>query len=515
LARGVDINLFLQDALWFSDAGELIASGLIPHRDFSWAYGGYEVYLVGTAMKWFGVSIRAVQQAAALHYLIAILLLSIGTARRAPWPIFILLFLLVSAVCLTRYPFEHGPAVNMDVQAISMWYNRIAWSFVIISFATLLTGRNGALPGELVVAGICLYLMALTKLTFGLFLPLALAIAWYRSGLRGLGWTVMGLIIGLGLVWALIGVGPPEFALVLRDAQQNYADYLATDTRFGPFLKLAYMLLTSAAAIAGLAIAAVYLWTRDREWRLPAVLLVMALGFIVGVSTAAFGALTVVPPTLCLAAILLAEHALEKRTAAGFVLAGALAVYGFAFTTPYLLNYAAGIAKGQVRVDQSIFRYPPLAGLVVDRLDNSTIPEFPNHQAAINYIVRRLAVEKSMTWASDHEWQYVYADAVHLARPYRHLRITSLAGGLSHFALASRPTSSFAFIYGIARPGTSNVPPPGYDGILLPRFPTYNRADAFFRPAVETQFQKVGQTALWTLYLRKQSAARSPGVVEP
>jgi hypothetical protein len=505
---GISINLWLNDALWFANAGYLVSLGFTPHIDFAWPFGGYDAVLIGAAMKLFGISINSLQQAAAFHYGLVCLLLVIGVGRRARWPIFLLLFMLVSAIALTRYPFENGPRPNLDLQSFSMWYNRISWSLSIVLFSVLLLGREPLRKGEWLAAGASLYLMVLSKLTFGLFAPLAFALAYWRDRWRGVRWLAAAATLPALLAWIVLGFGPSGYVRMFADFQQNYADHLAMVTDFGPVFKLAYMLMTQAIETLVLtALIAYFLYcvppAEDRQ-RLFAIGVLLVLSFGVGVSNAGLAALEVVIPAIAFVAILLADHGLNNRTRLGWALpiSAAASLYAFAFATPYLMNYAAGVAKGMTRADQSLFRAGPLAGLVVDQLNQDTTPSFASEDEAVRYIAKRRSLEPGMAWATDHVWQYVYRDAIRLAEPVRNLRVSAMFAGANSFTLESRPLLPFAFYYGVHRPGALRTLPNELDAVLVPKFRTINGAEDFYRADISENFRLTAQSELWELHNR-------------
>ena len=504
-SRGSYSTTFTTDTLYLANAGYLVYHGLVPHVDFAWQFGGYDAALIALAMRLFRVSVKAVEQGVALHYLVAVMLLVLVTQRRASWPVFGLLFVLLTVTALTRYPFENGPHPNLALQSYSMWYNRIGWTLAFVVFTPLLLGPPRLRGSELVACGLAMFLILVTKITFTLLFPLAFLLIWRRSGWRGTV-TVLGAIIGAMLAgWALFGFSPSAYMAMPADNYRGVRDLLAASPKFGPFDKLAYMVLVQAIPLVSLAVAGAFIWWKipSRRGAVLATFAVVVVGLGVSVSTGTFYALDAVTPIIPFAAIILGSYALEAKH---WQTASALALYVLAFATPYGLNYAAGIVKEATRSRQSIYASGPLEGLVIEKIDQNSSPRFASRQEALSYIRRRGELEGGMDWATDYEWNYLVDDAMQLvtASPdARKLRIGSFFQGISSFALGTAPLKSYSFMLGVTAPDTPQTIPADVDALLLPRFHSSSASNKHYGHDVEANFVAVATSAFWELRVRR------------
>jgi hypothetical protein len=519
--RGTYNNLFLTDLLYLLNAAYLVSKGLVPHIDFLWQFGGYETYLVALAMRLFGTSVEALQQAVALNYLILVALLYGGCYRRAGPLVFAGIWVVLTATALTRYPFENGPH-DLAVQTLAMWYNRACWAAAMVLFATLILGGDRLRTRELAVCGACMFLIALTKVTFVLLLPLAIALLLWRNGLRGaLVWS--GVPIGLAVAgWLALGFGPAAYARILPDALDAVQDYQGAS--FGPVAKLIYMLGYNFVALALLATGAAYLAWRHRRERAALILigslvLLLGLSFGAATTTGTFLALWTTTPMLAFVAVLLADRAMgpaEDAVPQGRAIAAGLYFYAASFVAPYLLNYVAAVAKQVTRQEQSIFPAgTPLAGLIIDQLDTNKSPPFRDERHALAYIQQRSRLEGGSKWMQDYEYQYLVKDALTLARTLPDLkskRVLSLPLPTASFLLGAEPLTSFPLTAGLTSPSMQKLAglPADVGAILVPRADAGNPLLLRFRPSIDREFALAGRSALWDYYIRRTPTPTVP-----
>jgi hypothetical protein len=516
-------NIFLQDTLYLLNAGYLISWGLVPHIDFGWQFGGFESYLTALAFHLFGVSFKALEQSAGFAYLVAILLLYAGLFRRVRLLTFVLIFCLLSATLLTRFPFENG-APNLETQTFSMLYNRICWGLAMIMFATLLLSEERRLlPRQLLVCGTCLYLILVTKLTFLVLFPLALALIWWRGGWRGLAVAAATMLAWAAMAWLFLGYEPAAYPNALRDILDTTQDHQGR--RFGPVFKLAYIIFFNIYVIAALVVAMAYVAAAQRReaaqlWQIAALLVLLGLSLGAAVATGTFYALTTTTPMLPFAAIILADRALAARQLepqSRKVLAAALIAYAVAFSGTYMSNYLAGLGKQVMRGDEAIFNEGPLARLIVDQPDLNMSPQFRDEAHAMDYVQRRAELEGRISWMQDYEWQYMLKDGLDLLQrlpEYQSKKIIAFYPSIFPFALRSAPVTSFPLGPGAKVPSIQALQgvPADIDVVMTVRLDRANALTQRFAPSLRKDFRIVGRSRFWEVHLRNGGRALRGGM---
>ena len=503
-------NLYLSDALYLLNAGYLMAHGSIPHVDFGWQFGGYEAGLIAVAIHLFGPSMRALDQAIAFGYAISVVLLFVTTARRArPWTLILLLFLL-TAVALTRFPFELvGP--DIAVQSYAMFYNRICWCLTIAVFAPLLVSDAPLTPAALVAGALAVFLIVLTKPTFAVTLPLALPLLLRANGWRGAVFAAAALLGLAAAAWALFGFGPVVYWRLVPDMLDAAQDILVI--QFGPVSKLAHIVFFHFIELATLAITLGWVAYRGRRARavlirIAASTLLLGLSLVATVFTGSFGFIAATTPMIAFVAIVLIDVILAgDRDAAMPVAVAGLSLFVIAFAGPYFLNYTLGMVKQVTRGDQAVFTAGPLAGLIVDRPDSSATPQFRDDAEADAYLARRTRFEGGIRWMGDYEWQYLLKDGLELIGRVpgsRQLRIVSFSPAVFPFAAAAAPVPDFPLYPGIKSPSMLRLSrlPADVDAVMVLRGDDGNKALARLKPSIAREFHVAARSRFWDLYRR-------------
>ena len=255
----------VSDSLFLLNAGWAVAEGLTPHIDFADAYGGLNSYVLAALFRWVGPTVKALDYTVAIVYALDVLALILVSYRRIPFAAGAAVFLIVSAVCVTKYPLENG-APGLDTVAHSMMYNRFAWAAALPALAfAMVPSERGAVAGALGCA-IAAFALVLTKLTF-----LALAVPAVASLVLARRYTDLALVAGLlvafaGAFWLLGGYGPAgylnEIEYLLRASNYVSREKLT----FGN--KAVYVLFYSSFDIAYLLIlyAVLHLKVRQIGW---------------------------------------------------------------------------------------------------------------------------------------------------------------------------------------------------------------------------------------------------------
>jgi hypothetical protein len=507
-------NLYLSDALYLLNAGYLVAHGHIPHLGFGWQFGGYEAGLIALAMSLTGVTVRALDHAIAIGFLVNAALLLIGTARHVRPLTLGLLLLLVTAASLTRYPFESGPP-DIAVQSYAMFYNRACWCLLIAIFAPLLLAEGPLRWWEVGAVAIATLLIVVTKITFALPLPLAAALLWRHNGWRGIGLAALWIAAAAVGAWVAFGFGPGAYLRLLPDMLDATQDLLSVT--FGPLSKLANIVFFQAGSLLALFAALAWIAVRARHERgilvtLGALTLLLGLSLALTVSTGSFYALTATTPMLAFVAVALVEVLLRRTSEPGrLVGVAALSLFALAFTGPYLANYLLGMAKQATRGEQSIFGPGPLAGLIVDQSDDNRSPAFRDVADANAYIARRNALEGGIGWMHDYEWQYLIKDGVDIVRQQpdaARLRIAAFYPSIFPFAAGAAPVTSFPLYPGFTSPSMRRLVtlPRDVNTVMILRSDPANRSAARFRPAMLREYRLAARSVFWDLYRRADGA---------
>ncbi|HEX8400904.1 MAG TPA: hypothetical protein VF628_04295 [Allosphingosinicella sp.] len=507
-------NLFLRDQLYLLNAAYLIFTGHVPHVDFAWQFGGYESYLVALAFRWFGVSFKALEQATAFSYAVALALLYLGAYRRTHPLTFILLFVLLTATSLTRFPFENGTP-DLAVQTYAMFYNRTCWALAIVLFASLIGGEGRLLARQLLAAAVCIFLIMTTKVTFAVLLPPAAALIVWRGGWRGLG-IVAAAMLGLALLaWLFLDYGPAAHLGAIRDILDATRQFRGL--RFGPLHKLAYILYFNLFGFLALLAGAAYLAIRLRRSRpelvyVAAIVTLLALSALAAVATGTFYALTTTLPMIAFAAIMLSERALMSgglEARERWVFVAGLSLYALAFSGPYLANFLAGVAKQVTRGEQSLFTRGPLAGLIVDKPDLSSTPTFADAATGVSYVARRTELERNGTWLQDYELIHAFKDGIDLAQRqpgFERLGIAAFYPSIFPFALGSPPLRIMPLLPA-ARADKPAVLPAEVDAVLVMRGDKDAPLHRYYLRALSRDFEPVDRSALWEVHMRRRDEA--------
>jgi hypothetical protein len=512
-------NLFLQDTLYLLNASYLVYEGYVPHIDFRWQFGGFESYLTALAFWLFGVSFKALEQGAAFAYLLVVALFYLGLPRRTHLLIIFLLFCLISATLLTRYPFENG-VPNLETQSFSMLYNRICWGLAIVMFSSLLLSAEQPLSNrQLFVCAVCTYLIVLTKITFVLLVPLAVVLICWRNSWSGVGRWMAAILAIAALAWLFLGYEPVAYVNAIHDILDTTQDFQGA--RFGPIAKLAYIVFFNIYVVGALIGAGLFVTVVERGqprnlWHSTALLTLLALSLGVAVTTGTFLALTTTTPMLAFIAVMIADRALKSDSLhmqTKIVLAAALAALVLAFSGPYMANYLAGVAKQVTRGEQAVFTRGALSGLIIDQPDLNTSPSFRNEAEALDYVQRRSELEGRINWMQDYEQQYLLKDGLDLLDRFpehKTARVIALYPSIFPFAFQSCPVTSFPLAPGKNSPSIQAMRAiPGDIGVVM--VVRNDRANPLLRrfgPSLRQDFVPLGHSRMWDLYVRKGPPSR-------
>jgi hypothetical protein len=503
-------NLWTPDLLYLLNAGYLIHHGFVPHVDFRWQFGGYETYLIAAAFRLFGETAKAGEQAIALGFFVTLLLFNLGMYRKVRLATYALLLALITAISLTWYPLERG-SVDVSVQTFSMYYNRLCWASSIALFAILAASREPLARRQILACALLVFVIVTTKITFALLVLPAVVLLIYRNGVRGLLEAAGFWLAAAAAAWLFLGYGPQAHIGTIGDILDATSD--ARGLGVGPLHKLVnitfYNWLGISIAVALLALGAFH--AARQPWRfvkLGTLLAVLAFSLLVGVTTGPFYAFTAVVPMMPALAVIAADELFGDDRRSLRIVAAAAGYYALLFAVPYLLNYAAGIAKQGTRGEQSVFPSGPLRGLIIDKPDANTSPTFKSKDEALHYIGARLRLEGNMAWAGDYEWQYTVADAIELASglpDVRERRVLTFYMSTMPFALSAKPVTSFSLLASRTAPSVQALTtvPAEVDTVLILRDDRENPLHKRFAQSLAEQFVVRGRSPLWDLYVRK------------
>jgi hypothetical protein len=504
-------NRFVLDAFYLLNAGYVVYNGFVPHIDFPYQFGGYETYLIAAAFSIFGVGVKGIEQGITIGFLVTLFLLFLGTQRQARTPIFILLVLLVTAVSITRSPFEDGD-VEMGLQSFSMYYNRICWALSIVVYSTLLLRDDKLKHRELLACAVAGFLILTTKLTFVVLLAPALIPLLMRNGGRGVAECVGYALAMALLAWIFLGYGPAAYLNSYTDLKDVTAGASSLDWALR---KLGYVAAfnTWGILVALAAVSLVFLGkTRTRWMGMRAATLVglLLLALLVTVTTGSLDYfISATTPVFAFIAILGADDALGHQRRDFRVLAVPLALYVAAFSLPHVMNYLSGLRSQARGGELSLFQDGPLRGLAIDRVDGDKSALFGSVAQGVGYISARSALEGGTRWFSDYDWGYVLADGVALAKSVpdiRNKKIATFYHSMMPFALQSRPAVEFPLlpVEEAASMKLRSAIPPEIDVVMLLRHDRTNPLHARFRGSIERDFELEAQSPLWLLYIRSR-----------
>jgi hypothetical protein len=503
-------NRYILDSFYLLNAGYLIHSGLTPHVDFSWQFGGYEAYLIGSAFRLFGVTFKGIEQAITLGFCVTAGLFYLGVARQARLTTFCLLLLLVTAVSLTWFPFEDGN-IDMGRQSFAMFYNRICWALAIVGYATLLLSPERLRQRELFVCAAAAFLILTTKITFALLLVPALAPLIHRNGMKGLIHAMLYLLALVILAWVTLGYGPMAYVNSVHDIFDATGEALNLNHAIRKFgYILIYNVFGIAVALIGIGYSA---WKRPRSrWLIVKLGVLLALLLLSLVETVLTGVLnyfiSATTPIIAFIAIMSADDARRVEEGGSRMLAAALAFYAIAFSAPYLMNTVAGL-RGQARLgSQSLFEAGALRGLIVEQPESGRSPLFANQAAGVTYIAARNRLEGGIKWQEDYERQYVIADGMRLAQQVPGIarrQVLTFSPSIMPFALRAAPITAFPLFGGSDSSSVKTMPaiPAPVDTVLIQRDEVGNLLQQRFSPSLAKDFALTGRSALWDLYVRK------------
>ncbi|QAY77039.1 hypothetical protein [Sphingosinicella sp. BN140058] len=505
-------NKYVIDCFYLLNAGYLVHHGYVPHVDFVWQFGGYEIYLIDWAMRLFGPTFKAIEQAIVIGFFICAALFYCGIARQARLATFALLLVLLSATSLTWSPFEDGGA-EIFRHSYSMYYNRLCWALAITCYATVLLSDQPLRQVELFVCAAAAFLILVTKLTFAILLVPAAAPLLYRNGLKGLLHCALYGIAMIAMGWAVLGYGPEAYMKAPGDLSAVAGVGFIIDWAFR---KLFY---NSLYNFFGLAIAAgsiAYLWVTRKEGRWLAIKLsvlaaILPLGMLATLTTGSLDYfIAATTPMIAFVVIMAADEGLHREDGEARMFTIALAVYALTFMTPYLMNVLVGL-RGQARGGElSLFKSGTLAGLIVERPETSQTPLFTRPSIAIKKIGDRLHLEQSARWMGDYEWQYAHADGLALLSRLPNIRqrkVLSFYSSTWPFVLQSQPVLSFPLGASHESPimKALNAIPADIDTVLVLRDDRTNELHSRFLPSLRQQFDIQDRSTMWDLYIRRPS----------
>jgi hypothetical protein len=499
------------------NAGYLVHSGYVPHVDFAWQFGGYEIYLVALSLQVFGVSVEAIEQAIFFGFAVTALLFLLGTAGQARLATFCLLLLLITATSITLSPLENGQ-IDMAKQSFSMFYNRICWALVMVLFATLLLKEHPLRQWQLFVCAAAGVLILTTKLTFALMLIPAIVPLFMRNGAAGIGACFLYALVLMGLGWLVLGFGPQSYINSFSDLANAAGGQFNWDWAIR---KLVYLSAYNIYLISISLLSVLYVWRSSPDlrtnWLKSKLAVLISLVFLSIVVTVTTGTLdyfiSATTPIFVFVAILCADEVYSGSRSVGRVFGAAVALFAAAFSLPYLANYLGGV-RSEARLPANVFTQGPLKGLVINQLEGAKSPEFQSDAAALNYIASRNELEGGTKWLSDYEWQYVHMDAIRLARTLPDIQarhVLTFYPSTLPFALHALPISTFPLLPSEDSPSTQalDIIPHEIDTVLVLRDDRANPLHRRFGLSLHEDFHVKQRSALWDLYLRTSQSPRS------
>ena len=503
-------NQYVSDMFYLLNAGYLVHGGYVPHVDFAWQFGGYEVYLIALSLQVFGVSVEAIEQAIFLGFAVTALLFLLGTTGQARLATFCLLLLLITATSITLSPLENGH-VDMAKQSFSMFYNRICWALVMVLYSTLLLKEHPLRQWQLLVCAAAGVLILTTKLTFALMLIPAVAPLLMRNGAAGLGMCVLYALVLMGLGWLALGFGPQAYINSFGDLANAAGGQFNWDWAVR---KLVYLTAYNSFLICASLAAIWYTWRASLEKtvklksKLFVLIALVLLSVVVTVTTGTLDYFTsATTPIFVFVAILCADEVYRGPRATGRVFGAAVALFAAAFSMPYLMNYLAGV-RSEARLPANVFTQGPLRGLVIDQLEGARSPEFQSEAAALTYIASRNDLEGGTKWLSDFEWQYVHTDAIRLAQTLPDIQVRHVLTfypSTLPFALRAAPIRTFPLLANDDSPSIRGMRllPAEVDTVLVLRSDKANPLHARFGHSLRRDFEPKGRSTLWDLYVRR------------
>lgn len=194
----------LQDTMFFADLGWRILNGATPTSDFEHFYGGVIAQYVYWSFLLFGITVKSIDYAILLLTLTACSLASIFAFRRLSLFSFSLLLVVIIATQTARVPLEWILEMERPTATHSFLYNKFGLVLALsLSLFALVDVRPGIAPIIAVLiavlAGITLYLVALTKPTFVIFIPTVLLALVLQNRFRCLFAISIGILVAVAM----------------------------------------------------------------------------------------------------------------------------------------------------------------------------------------------------------------------------------------------------------------------------------------------------------------------------
>lgn len=197
-------SLHIEDTFLLAESAWRVFNGGIPGVDFEHYFGGISSSLIAQSFKIWGVSIKSIDYAFLIQYLIVIVMLYIATYKRVSLISGITVFFVLTGVMLTRIPYEEYSSLIVIESAHSFSYNRfgMALMFVMMIFALFTTHTKKIDYFVAVIMGGAAFLLIFTKTTFFIFfIGFILVLLIKKRGIELL--LVSILLIALSLAYSM------------------------------------------------------------------------------------------------------------------------------------------------------------------------------------------------------------------------------------------------------------------------------------------------------------------------
>jgi hypothetical protein len=490
----------LADTIFLVGVAWRIFNGAVPVVDFGHFYGGFSETYISWAFSLFGVSIKALDYALLLQFATTAIIVAVASWRRISVVSFWML-LLVSGMCiLTRAPFEYDISLTSVVSAHSFVYNRFALALTIpvMLFAILpVNDRNAELTCAIVI-GATLYMIALTKPSFVVFLPAVFLALALQARFRGLFFVTLGLLIAK----FYLDFGAARFLGSSEYLNASISDQVA----FGDYLRKGFqLLLAQPVGLAAVVFAAALIFAHSKWRTLPALLAAtFVMGGGVGMAVSMGGAGSIgqqLMPLMASLAVVIFElsRRLSMPESVGTLKMIALTVVA-GFSLPHFANIAAATIEAVEMSDRSLITDGPLKNYISMSAAFELPPVGSDLSVATEAARQHLAQGNPMEAGVQYP---MLADGINVLKGIEgisELGVVADGGFAFDFALGAPPVLGFPVWIRDTSPELAyGQPLPDDVAIVMLR---RSSTETIIRARLEGHFVLCTQTAIWDVFSR-------------
>ncbi|MEM9580133.1 MAG: hypothetical protein AAF891_05550 [Pseudomonadota bacterium] len=499
------------DATFLAQIGRWMQEGAMPGVDFGHFYGGMHEWFVAQGLHLSGGTIKALDYALVLEFIVVALGLQIVAWRRLDALTTALLTLLCAVVLFARQPLESTQIIIQTASAHSFAYNRLGTALTIIAAALLLV-RSESRWADIAagaVAGVAVTAAMLAKATF---FPVAIVL------LLGLAitarWPALIAAVLAGILFGVINdpTGARSFSTLAYSAASS-----GSDTAYAWLFTKAVQLVFSQQLHLLLILALVFvLLQKDRSremWTMLGLALALLMAFwatsvTMGVGTAVGHQAA---PVLAALAVLI-FFAPRDRPVSSLGLPLVVVLYA-AFVLPQGLNFAGSTASGLLKADRVIITEGPLKGYLAGgkwlsyRTDTGA-PASPISQVSLDQTAQSIAA--GIQDAGIHYVQLM--DAVRLMEDIPNRSEAALVSdtrlGLNFATGTSRVEGYPQWLRRRSPELAEGKDPLANVNLILLNAATRSGYSRILRRHMGDDFTLCKQSPIWFLYVRKSDSNR-------